>query len=398
MFRLTPDEARQVLRQVENGQQWKFGHPVSKKQADTAVSYLNSLGFQVRRVSDGSPVKLAAPQKHFPASDEELEVEEEVEAEERRVSRLTDTLEFFFKGDALDLMVLYLKLWVFSLLTLGLYSFWGRTELRRYLLSHLSLGGEPFHYRGTPKGLAATNVKALLVIILAFFFLVWLHRTDPLSSPVFEKLFFGAGLFGLFYLFWRGIGYRLSQTEWQNLKFDFKGTFGHWFGLQIKGWLLFVLSLGLTGPVFWSQAWKYKMEQTTFGGRAFRYTGNWRNLARPWYIGWGVTAVTLGWGAPVWFWSVCEIKKVLWNRTHFDPGRFEFSADGKSSVRLQIENWMILILSLGLGYPSVKKRNLDFTTRHLALVDIKKWNHLLEEIRKDVTRKSRQTFQNFKTP
>lgn len=96
-----------------------------KKQADTAVSYLNSLGFQVRRVSDGSPVKLAAPQKHFPASDEELEVEEEVEAEERRVSRLTDTLEFFFKGDALDLMVLYLKLWVFSLLTLGLYSFWG---------------------------------------------------------------------------------------------------------------------------------------------------------------------------------------------------------------------------------------------------------------------------------
>lgn len=379
---------------METGQQWKFEHPVSKKQADTAISYLGSLGFQVKRVSDNSLIKLAAPKETFPVSNEVTE--EVIEAEEKRLSRLSDTLEFSFKGEALDLMALYLKLWVFSLLTLGFYSFWGRTDLRRYLLSHLSLAGEPFRYRGTPKGLAGTGVKTLLTVILAFIFLVWLHRTDPLSSPFIEKLFFAAGLFGLSYLFWRGIGYRLSQTEWQGLPFNFKGTFATWFGLQMKGWLFFVLTLGLTGPMFWSQAWKYKIEQTTFGGRAFRYTGNWRDLAHPWYIGWGVTLVTLGWGAPVWLWSICEIKKALWNRTHFDPGRFEFNADWKPNLRLQIGNGFILMFSLGLGYPAVKKRNLDFTARHLALVELKKWNHLLEGIRKDTARKSQQTFQNFK--
>ncbi len=383
-----------MLKLVENGQQWKFEQPVSKQQADKATSYLTSLGFQVRRVSDKSSIKLNAPRAPLTISEEVTE--DVVEAEEKRLSRFSDTLELSFKGDALDLTAIYLKLWVFSLLTLGCYSFWGRTSLRQYLWAHLSFGDEPFRYRGTPQGLATTGVKALLTLLGAFFFLLWVHRIDPMLSAALEQLFLGAGLFGLFYLFWRGIGYRLSKTEWHGLTFTFNGTFRNWFWQQLKGWLFFLLSLGLTGPVFWSEAWKFRTEHTTFGGRPLRYSGNWRDLARPWYIGWGVTAITFGWGAPVWLWSLYEIKRALWSATHFDPGTFEFNPDWKSCVRLQIENALILVFSLGLGFPCIKKRNLEFTARHLALVNIPRWSQLLEEIRNGANTKKQQTFQNFK--
>ncbi len=379
---------------VASGEPWKFEQPVSKQQAETAIPYLVSLGFQVRRVSGYSSIKLASP-RNIPSSPGEV-TEEDLEAEEEKPSRWRDSLEFSFKGDALDLTALYLKLWVFSLLSLGVYSFWGRTELRQYIWSQSSLGGESFRYRGTAQGLATTGVKTLLATVFAFFFLLWLHRVDPLLSPFFETLFFVAGLFGLFYLAWSETRYRLSKTQWHNLTFSFRGRFRSWFGLHLKGWLLLVLSLGLYGPVYWSQAWKFRIEHTAFGGQAFRYSGSWRDIARPFYIGWGVTLVTFGWGAPLWFWSFIVIKQALWRRTHFDQGTFEFNLDLKAWARLQIENVLILIFSLGLGYPCMKKRGLDFNLRHLALVDIPRWQELLVLLKKNEGRKNQPTFKNSK--
>ncbi len=394
MFRLSPNEALDVLSRVESGQSWTFEHPVSKQQAEKVIPYLTSLGFKIRRVSEKAPIKFETPAPTFP-SDEEV-TEETVEAEEVQLSRAGNVLECSFKGDALEITALYLKLWVFSLLTLGVYSFWGRTQLRRYVCSQMLCAGEPFSYHGNPRELAATGIKLIVVLLTIFFFLVWLHGIDPLLSPVFENLFLIAGIFSLPYLMWQAIRYRISKIRWLEVEFSFQATFWSYFGLHVKGWLLTGLTLGLYGPVYWSEAWKFRVEQTEFGGRSFRYSGQWRNLARPYFIGWGVTAVTLGWGAPVWLWSWFEIKKTLWMHTHFDRGNFDFNAEIKSYVLLQLANLFILIFSLGLGYPCVKKRNLEYTASHLALTDFSQWQQQVEEWKNETRERKKQVFQNFR--
>jgi len=62
------------------------------------------------------------------------------------------------------------KLWIFnlilSILTLGIYSFWGKTRMRRYLISSCSLVQDRFEYAGHGKELFFGFVKALLVLIL----------------------------------------------------------------------------------------------------------------------------------------------------------------------------------------------------------------------------------------
>ena len=53
-----------------------------------------------------------------------------------------------------------------TLLTLGVYSFWGRTEVRRRLWSMVRLNGEPLEYTGTGKELFLGFLFAMGVVFL----------------------------------------------------------------------------------------------------------------------------------------------------------------------------------------------------------------------------------------
>jgi len=53
-----------------------------------------------------------------------------------------------YDGRLGDLYAIYLRHVVLMLLTLGWSRFWGRTRIRRYLWSHMSIFGDRFEYRG----------------------------------------------------------------------------------------------------------------------------------------------------------------------------------------------------------------------------------------------------------
>ena len=109
-----------------------------------------------------------------------------------------------------------------KIITLGIYSFWGKTEVRRRLWSFTRLNGEPLEYTGTG--------KELFLGFLIIFFVVLL--------PVFlggeaVKTYFGGQhpavniykiiLYFLFFLFignimYRAQRYRLSRTRWRGIR------------------------------------------------------------------------------------------------------------------------------------------------------------------------------------
>lgn len=69
------------------------------------------------------------------------------------------------------------KIWLvnilLSILTLGIYRFWGKTRLRRYLTSGFILDGDRFDYTGTGGELFWGFMKALFFIIILFIPFFW---------------------------------------------------------------------------------------------------------------------------------------------------------------------------------------------------------------------------------
>jgi uncharacterized membrane protein YjgN (DUF898 family) len=54
-----------------------------------------------------------------------------------------------YQGDAIDLFFEQFLLVFFSILTLGIYAFWGTVRMRRYIVSHTYLDGNPLQFEGT---------------------------------------------------------------------------------------------------------------------------------------------------------------------------------------------------------------------------------------------------------
>src|ERR1700736_3169356 len=70
-----------------------------------------------------------------------------------------------YDGDTGALFVLWLKVLGLSMITLGFYRFWGRTRIRTYLWSHVSLLGDRCEYDGTGMELFLRFVVALFIFV-----------------------------------------------------------------------------------------------------------------------------------------------------------------------------------------------------------------------------------------
>jgi hypothetical protein len=73
-----------------------------------------------------------------------------------------------YRGDAIDLFFEYFLLVFFSILTLGIYSFWGYVRVRRYILSHTFLDGKSLEFEGTGSQYFIIWLVNLLLTIITF--------------------------------------------------------------------------------------------------------------------------------------------------------------------------------------------------------------------------------------
>jgi len=391
LFRMDPEDARQAVAQVQNGGKWRFDHPIAEAQAQIAQSFLAELGFRVQRESPAAFVRLEerVPET-LPESEEEIS-EEALAAEEAEYLRADSSLVLIFQGDVWDLMALYLKNWLLTVVTLGGWFFKGRTDVRRYLWSHTSLGGDPFQYNGRAWELAESSLKAGAVLLLAVAGLFWIYRHDPLLVPLVQYTIL-AGCIGALPALWvNSRRYRLACTTWQGIRFDFQGTRTQATWLYLKGWLLLALTLGLYLPVFVMQTAAFWRSQTTFGKKTFRFSGKWQEVARDYGAAWVATVLTLGLALPCWLWVAARTQRYLWKHTHFEGGVFEYTATPGQYALHWCANAGILLFTLGLGYPWVVERNLIFCARHLTFEGLPHWNQLLRQMRPAAARPTGMT-------
>jgi uncharacterized membrane protein YjgN (DUF898 family) len=138
---------------------------------------------------------------------------------------------------------------VLRVLTLGLYSFWGRTEVRRRIWSFTRINGEPLEYTGTGKelffGFLIAFALIALPLLLAGVAVVIVFPGNKTALGIYQAV-----LYLLFFLLfgnaiYRAQRYRLSRTHWRGISGALTGSPARY------GWAYFwTLALPILGAAF----------------------------------------------------------------------------------------------------------------------------------------------------
>jgi uncharacterized membrane protein YjgN (DUF898 family) len=182
------------------------------------------------------------------------------------------------------------------ILTLGVYHFWGKTEVRQRIWSAVRIDGEPLEYRGTGwelfRGFLIIFFLVLLPLGLITFVAPLLWGTRVLGRGGIETLLWLV-LFGLWGLgIHRARRYRLSRTLWRGIRGGLSGSSGRFAWTYLWTTLLIPLTFG------WIVPWRAVVLQralfndTRFGDQAFTFNGRAGPLYRRYWLVW-VSAIVL---------------------------------------------------------------------------------------------------------
>jgi uncharacterized membrane protein YjgN (DUF898 family) len=160
------------------------------------------------------------------------------------------------------------------MLTLGLYRFWFATDIRRYLWSHVEIGGETLEYTG----LATELLGGFLLAIAIVGPLYTAIASAALALDAAELAIVAAGILLVVLLsqfaLYRARRYRLTRTVFRGVRFDQHGSAWRYAPLALFWWALAVVTFGLAYP--WAQAslQRYKMRHTSYGDLPGAFAGS----------------------------------------------------------------------------------------------------------------------------
>jgi len=310
-----------------------------------------------------------------------------------------------FHGRGSSFLGIHIVNLLLTMLTLGVYYFWGKVKVRHYLYGQSEFNGDRFAYHGTGKELLFGFLRAAL----AFGGISLIFKASPLL-PGGMAVRVGAGLGAyclLFVLLPFAIvatrRYRMSRTSWRGIRFSFRGTVGEFTRLYLKGVALTIVTFGLYLPHFVARQQHYLVPHTYFGTVRFGFDGNGRELKKiylPWVLmlvslpfvmgivlGFMMAAMKANGSTPphatavipffilgfyllagiYWFWFQAARQRYLWSHTTIGDARFHATMTGGRLLMLKLGNLLLLILTLGLAWPWTMVRSINFTFQHLSL-------------------------------
>ncbi|MFW2589072.1 YjgN family protein [Sagittula sp. SSi028] len=197
-----------------------------------------------------------------------------------------------YTGAKGPLFGLTLKTGLLTVVTLGLYRFWQKTRIRRYIWASVDAGGDRFEYTGT--GLEKFLGFLVAVVFLAVYLGLWqillfflgvtflpdsgqgaLAQAVVLSLPALAVVPFA--LFAIY----RARRYKMARTRFRGIRLGMeKGAWGYvWRALGYGA--LTVVSLGALWPLMTFRLEAYMTNHSYFGTTPLRQLGHWTALYRP---------------------------------------------------------------------------------------------------------------------
>lgn len=202
-----------------------------------------------------------------------------------------------FNGLAGDFFLIQLGNLALTVLTLGVYRFWGKAKYRRYLWAQTTLDGDTLEYRGTGLELF---IGAILVVLLVSIPLGLMSVLTPAlignaAVAMFVTQFIL--ILGIYYLVavgqYRSWRYLLSRTSWRGIRSGMTEQ-GFSFGLFSFGLSLATLfSLGLLLPWATAKRWNRLVRDVRIGSLAMSAEADHRPLWKPYLLVWGLIVIPM---------------------------------------------------------------------------------------------------------
>jgi uncharacterized membrane protein YjgN (DUF898 family) len=311
--------------------------------------------------SSAPPLKVVSPLK---APSEEV-TQVQVPSAQNKVQQ-DEIRQVFFHGTGGSLLGIHIVNTFLTIITLGIYYFWGKVRVRSYLMSQTEFEGDRFAYHGTGKELMIGFFKAA-VAFGSFYVLMNIIPYLPGGIPVKVVVFVLA--YGLLLLFipMAMVGtrrYRLSRTSWREIRFSFRGKTADFIKVFLKGMLLTVFTLGFYKPYFDTRRYAFMASNSYIGNQKFEFDGQGRDLFRSYLLGILLTLPTMG---LYWFWFGAKKLRYLWDHTLLGAARFHCTVTGTRLLLLSLGNLLLLIFTLGLAWPWIVVRNVQFVLTYLSL-------------------------------
>jgi uncharacterized membrane protein YjgN (DUF898 family) len=255
-----------------------------------------------------------------------------------------------------------------TIVTLGIYFFWGKARVRRYLWSQTAIAGDRFAFHGTGREMLIGFLKAMLVFAVPLAVLsivqnspsVWgsVRMLAYLLAYVIVAVFYPLAIVG-------ARRYRLSRSSWRGIRFSFRGSAKEFIKLFVVNSLITSVTLGLWYPVFDTKRYAFLTSNSWFGNGRFGFDGSEFRLFKFFLLALVLTPFTLG---LCWFWYVARKRRFYWGHTTFGASRYQYTAGGGAILLLVLLNLVIVLGTLGLGWPWAKVRSARFLARNLTLV------------------------------
>ena len=189
-----------------------------------------------------------------------------------------------FKGRRGPLAGLLLRNLLFSILTLGIYRFWGRTRVRRFVWRHTVALDDVLEYLGTGAELFVGFLIALVVLLPLFagYSVLQFVFVDGPAFAVLDLLYYLLLFFLIQIAIYRMRRYRLTRTAWRGVRFGLGGSSLAYAGIAFGYGLLTLATLGLAYPWMRVATLRYFGRHAAFGTAAATLTPSARYLFARW--------------------------------------------------------------------------------------------------------------------
>lgn len=253
-----------------------------------------------------------------------------------------------FHGDGGNLFLLILKNLFLTVITLGVYAAWARTERRKYIWSNTEVGGQRLVYTGTGLELFKGYLK-VLGFYLAFFAIPVLGNVIvPGSLVVLQGALIAAMVVLVPFVIYWSRAYLLSRTKWRGIQFGLEPGAGSFAKAFLGGYLLSLLTLGLYSPVWLNRMRSIVLNNTRFGTERFSYDGSNGDAFRIGIKGFLLSIVTLGVYS---FWYAAEMNRFVLSHTSFMGARGRSELTGTDMLVILLGSVFGTALTLGLAFP-----------------------------------------------
>lgn len=299
----------------------------------------------------------------------------------------------------------YFRIWAvnlaLTLLTLGVYSAWAKVRRLQYFYRHTMLDDAAFDYLASPVAILRGRIVAVSLFVLYY---LAFDFSDIAGLLVTALL-----VIALPWLLWQSGRFKACNTRYRGLSFGFDGRLSEayrtylppivvllspsavaafFLGVKSQVWLGLLSLLGLMAlPVFHALFRRFIQSNLRYGAVRFGFAAKTSDFVRVWLKGMGVVvAVGLGVGALVGLLAVlaglllgkndyglvglavgaltiwlgyiliggyytARFQNLLWEKTTIGGIGFRCDISARRLLRIQCENTLLVLLTLGLYRP-----------------------------------------------